>query len=158
QTLIHNAQLDDATHNVQVIDSVGPRGLLLLQAPPDVSAQNLTSELKTLPGFQYVIPHDFSSTPSASNNQASSSDNGPDPLGPSAGTGPALAPAAPSGIGRMMLLRDGTVMAQGAGVTNPWYKWTPDSTGSYVNGTWTQLASMHFSRLYFGSNVLEDGR
>jgi hypothetical protein len=47
----------------------------------------------------------------------------------------------------MMLLSDGTVMAEGGNVDNTWYKLTPDSTGSYVNGTWSQLASMHVARL-----------
>lgn len=58
----------------------------------------------------------------------------------------------------MMLLTDGTVMAQGGGVSKDWYKLTPDSTGNYHNGTWSSLASMSLERLYFGSNVLPDGR
>jgi hypothetical protein len=71
---------------------------------------------------------------------------------------------APEPIGTMLLLSDGTVMAQGGlgtnndGVSKVWYKLTPDSTGSYVNGTWTTLASMSTERLYFASNVLTDGR
>ena len=44
--------------------------------------------------------------------------------------------------GTMMLETDGTVLMEGGGVTNAWYRLTPDSSGSYVNGTWTQLASM----------------
>src|ERR1700734_2804015 len=48
--------------------------------------------------------------------------------------------------GSALLLTDGTVMVQdqgssGAGTSN-WWKLTPDNTGSYVNGTWTQLASL----------------
>ena len=41
-----------------------------------------------------------------------------------------------------------------------WYKLTPDSSGSYVNGTWTQIASLPsgYAPLYFGSAVLPDGR
>ncbi len=74
------------------------------------------------------------------------------------GTWTKLAHAAPNGIGTMMLLSDGTVMAQGSGTVNTWYKLTPDASGSYVNGTWTSRASMRVSRLYFGSNVLPDGR
>jgi len=59
----------------------------------------------------------------------------------------------------MLLLTDGTVMAQTAGNgTNTWFKLTPDSHGSYVNGTWSALASMHDTRLYFSSDVLRDGR
>jgi hypothetical protein len=74
-----------------------------------------------------------------------------------------LATAAPSsdGIGTMLLLSDGTVMAQGGGSSsfeNTWYKLTPDASGSYINGTWSKLASMHFTRLYYGSSVMPDGR
>jgi hypothetical protein len=41
-----------------------------------------------------------------------------------------------------------------------WWRLTPDNTGSYVNGTWSQLASMPstYGPLYFGSAVLPDGR
>jgi hypothetical protein len=68
-----------------------------------------------------------------------------------------------NGSGLMMLLSDGTVMVLGgqAGLGNAsssWYRLTPDSTGSYINGTWSQLASMHTARLYFTSDVLPDGR
>src|SRR5882757_2159419 len=72
----------------------------------------------------------------------------------------ALTNLAPARIGTMMLLTDGTVMAQGGGggfVTNTWFRLTPDSTGSYANGTWSSLQSMGLPRLYFGSNVLQNG-
>jgi hypothetical protein len=44
--------------------------------------------------------------------------------------------------------------------SNAWYRLTPDNTGSYINGTWTQLASMvsGYRPLYFASAVLADGR
>jgi hypothetical protein len=74
------------------------------------------------------------------------------------GTWTALAHAAPSGIGTMFLLSDGTVMAQGSGISKNWYHLTPDSSGSYQNGTWTTLAAMHNTRLYMPSQVLPDGR
>ncbi len=66
----------------------------------------------------------------------------------------------PAGIGTMELLSDGTVMASASvGPSSAaWYKLTPDASGSYVNGTWTQLASMSVNRLFFASNVLPDGR
>jgi hypothetical protein len=60
--------------------------------------------------------------------------------------------------GTMFLLSDGTVMAQGGGVSNNWYKLTPDSTGSYVNGTWSNLANSNDERLYYSSQILKDGR
>lgn len=68
-----------------------------------------------------------------------------------------LANTAPGGVETMLLLSDGTVMAQNGGGTG-WYRLTPDSTGSYINGNWTTLASMHYTRLYYSSDVLEDGR
>jgi len=67
----------------------------------------------------------------------------------------------PEPTGTMLLLSDGTVMAQGGGgghVSSSWYKLTPDSTGSYTNGLWTNRQSMYYSRLYFSSDVLPDGR
>ena len=56
-------------------------------------------------------------------------------------------------------LTDGTVLAQ-SGSQNTWYKLTPDNTGSYVNGTWSQVASLPpgYQPLYFASAVLADGR
>ena len=74
------------------------------------------------------------------------------------GTWTAMTNTAPAGLGTMILLTDGSVMAEGPGVTNTWYKLTPDSSGNYVNGTWSTLASMSLQRLYFGSKVLKDGR
>src|SRR6476659_2986564 len=58
-----------------------------------------------------------------------------------------------------LLLTDGTVIVQGES-TVTWWKLTPDNTGSYVNGTWTQIASMPagYSPLYYASAVLSDGR
>jgi hypothetical protein len=78
------------------------------------------------------------------------------------GTWAQLATLAPTQIGTMHLLTDGTVLAQGDlpgvnSITDRWYKLKPDASGSYQNGSWSQLASMHFTRLYFGSNVLPNG-
>ncbi len=62
-----------------------------------------------------------------------------------------------------LLLTDGTVMvqalsAQGSG-SRAWWRLTPDITGSYVNGTWTQLASAPsgYGPLYYASAVLPNG-
>jgi Kelch motif len=57
----------------------------------------------------------------------------------------------------MLLLTDGTVMCQQQGGIN-WKKLTPDSQGFYVNGSWSDLAPMHWKRLYYASAVLQDGR
>jgi len=56
----------------------------------------------------------------------------------------------------MLLLTDGTVMCQEEGGKR-WKKLTPDTTGSYVNGTWSDLAPMHWTRRYYASAVLADG-
>ena len=58
-----------------------------------------------------------------------------------------------------LLLTDGTVMVHDAGGQR-WFKLTPDSTGSYINGAWSQLASLSagYSPLYYASAVLKDGR
>jgi hypothetical protein len=62
-----------------------------------------------------------------------------------------------------LLLTDGTVIAH-AGSSADWYKLTPDINGSYVNGTWSQIASLpiingtQYAPLYFASAVLPDGR
>src|SRR5215469_3471942 len=65
------------------------------------------------------------------------------------------------------LLTDGRVMAHNSSFTAPntcghpdWYVLTPDINGSYVNGTWTQVASLPagYQPRFFGSGVLPDGR
>ena len=63
------------------------------------------------------------------------------------------------GPGTPLLLTDGTVMLADKGCQD-WWKLTPDQFGSYVNGTWTELASTPagYSPLYHGSAVLPDGR
>src|SRR5579863_1358726 len=63
------------------------------------------------------------------------------------------------GAANPLLLTDGTVIVQDAGCQD-WWRLTPDSTGSYANGTWTQIASLpkKYSPLYHSSAVLPDGR
>lgn len=58
-----------------------------------------------------------------------------------------------------LLLTDGTVMMHQYN-SGTWWKLTPTITGSYLDGTWTQLASMQsgYAPLYFASAVLPDGR
>ena len=68
--------------------------------------------------------------------------------------------------GTMLLESDGTVLVHNepdndtTGGTNQWWKLTPDANGSYVDGTWSQIASMSpdYSPLYFASAILPDGR
>jgi hypothetical protein len=65
----------------------------------------------------------------------------------------------PDGAVLTFQLTDGTVMAQGGGDSD-WWKLTPDNTGSYVNGTWSKLASLPAGYVpdAFASAVLADGR
>ena len=69
----------------------------------------------------------------------------------------------------MLLLTDGTVMVHELN-TSHWHRLTPDSSGSYVNGSWSTLASLPDNNgiptskggptnapLYFASAVLGDG-
>ena len=70
-------------------------------------------------------------------------------------------PAFPAGTA--LLLTDGTVMVHQEDPNDgyiQWYKLTPDMNGSYVNGTWTQMASLasNYGPLFFASAVLSDGR
>ena len=66
--------------------------------------------------------------------------------------------------GAMLQLTDGSVMMQDQGSNNAgtgnWWKLTPDTTGNYAAGTWTQLASMPsgYAPLYAATAVLPDGR
>ena len=65
--------------------------------------------------------------------------------------------------GVMLVLSDGSVIcktyAGGTdGIGNTWDKLTPNAQGSYIGGTWTSIAPMYDTRLYFSSQVLMDGR
>jgi len=72
----------------------------------------------------------------------------------------------PVNLGTALLLTDGTVIAHEENDQNnnvatlAWYKLTPDINGSYMNGTWSQIASLPtgYGPLFFGSAVLPDGR
>jgi hypothetical protein len=57
----------------------------------------------------------------------------------------------------MLLLTDGSVICQEQGGKR-WRKLTPDQQGSYVDGSWSDLAPMHWTRRYYASAVLADGR
>ena len=63
------------------------------------------------------------------------------------------------GAANPILLTDGSVLVQDAGFPD-WWKLTPDQNGSYVNGTWAEVASLPtgYSPLYHSSAVLPDGR
>ena len=65
----------------------------------------------------------------------------------------------PNAAGLGFLLTDGTVMFQGGSLSG-WLKLTPDNSGSYLNGTWSNLASLPagYAPAYFASAVLADSR
>ena len=68
---------------------------------------------------------------------------------------------APGAVNLMLLLPDGTVMAasnSASSSNSAWYRLSPDAQGSYVNGTWSVLASAHYGRLAYPAQVLRDGR
>jgi len=69
------------------------------------------------------------------------------------------APFGSNGASTALLMTDGTVMIQ-ATEAGQWYRLTPDKTGSYVNGTWSQAPSLPsgYTPLYYSSAVLPDGR
>jgi len=108
------------------------------------------SRLEASPPFEHARPStlalaapDFAST-------------GHSPWQPLA-TPPTFAP------GTMLLASDGTVLVHEEteiGATSAWYRLTPDSKGSYVDGTWSEIASMpsDYAPLYFASAILPDGR
>ena len=68
-------------------------------------------------------------------------------------------PDANLGLGNPLLLTDGTVILHQA-CGQAWWRLTPDPYGSYLNGTWSKIASLPagYGPLYFGSAVLADGR
>lgn len=65
----------------------------------------------------------------------------------------------PGGANLAFQLTDGTIMCQ-ANREQDWWKLTPDISGSYINGTWTKLASLQAGYVPddFASAVLADGR
>jgi hypothetical protein len=65
----------------------------------------------------------------------------------------------PFAASNQLLLTDGTVIAHN-GCAPDWWRLTSDSSGNYVNGTWSPIASLpaDYGPLYFASAVLADGR
>ena len=75
------------------------------------------------------------------------------------GTWTALKNQCPTSAAAEILMTDGTVLVNNTNAAG-WWRLTPDKTGSYVNGTWTQIASMPsgYTPLYFASAVLPNGQ
>jgi hypothetical protein len=70
----------------------------------------------------------------------------------------AASPFGMNGAGTALLMTDGTVMVQDN--ESNWYSLAPNKNGNYVEGTWTQKASLPagYGPLYFASAVLADGK
>jgi len=71
------------------------------------------------------------------------------------GSWSAVATQPADSIGICLLLPDGTVLAEGSGAN--WWALTPDSTGSYVNGTWTARNSSGWGHQDGSTAVLQNG-
>jgi hypothetical protein len=91
----------------------------------------------------------------------------PQVVSPSAAFWTKITTKPPVSVGSMVLLTDGRVLAHSepncsgcTGNYQNWYTLTPDNTGSYIKGTWTQVASLpgSYAPLFFGSAVLPDGK
>src|SRR5579871_1751621 len=65
---------------------------------------------------------------------------------------------APCGITVTIQATDGRILAQCLDGVGTWVALTPDSTGSYVNGSWSFLAPMPTPRLYFADQMLQNGK
>jgi hypothetical protein len=121
-----------------------------------VKAKSLKSNPQAWSQFLAQLPHRSGPAPSAT---------APRDVPDYGGTWQALPQntGVSSGLSNPLLLTDGTVIFNDSGTAN-WWKLTPDITGSYVNGTWTQIASLpvidstQYAPLYFASAVLPDGR
>lgn len=70
-----------------------------------------------------------------------------------------LASQPPVGMQMAFLMTDGSVLTQSY-AANTWYRYTPDATGGYADGSWTQVASLPtgYAPTAFASNVMADGR
>jgi hypothetical protein len=71
----------------------------------------------------------------------------------------AMSTALPSSFnpGHMLLLPDGRVMVQTDG-GSAWEFLSPDGSGHYGDGTWSSCPSMNYSREFYSSDVLQNGK
>ena len=70
-----------------------------------------------------------------------------------------IASQPPVGMQMAFLMTDGSVVAQSNG-GNTWYKYVPDATGNYSDGTWTQIATLPagYAPSAFASAVMNNGK
>src|SRR3569833_1112725 len=61
-------------------------------------------------------------------------------------------------------MTDGSILVSGwagdqtTSANLTWYRYAPDATGNYANGTWSKLASAPWGAQYYPSFILNDGR
>src|SRR5438477_8286264 len=80
-----------------------------------------------------------------------------------AGTWTATNNAPPSPVAHALLLTDGSVLVNSYffhSHVDSWYRLVPDSTGSYINGTWVAAGNLPsgYNPLYFASAVASTGQ
>ncbi len=65
----------------------------------------------------------------------------------------------PVGMQMAFLMTDGSVLAQSYSA-HTWYRYVPDSTGGYTDGTWSQVGSLQtgYAPTAMASDLLADGR
>jgi hypothetical protein len=67
----------------------------------------------------------------------------------------ALSSQPSDGIGVCLLMSDGTVLAEGS--SSNWWRLTPDSSGHYINGSWSSRHSSTWGHQTGSSAVLQNG-
>lgn len=80
-----------------------------------------------------------------------------------AGTWKKVTNPPPSAVAHSLLLTDGSVLVNSfffSTHVDTWYRLVPDSTGSYLNGTWVNAGNLPsgYNPLYFASAVLPSGQ
>jgi hypothetical protein len=129
--------------------------LIVISWPQFVSAQD---RIKPVP-HPFDIPQHAPAPASthfqsrAAVNRASSTSNAVSPWTPLTNQ----SPSGNSGVQIMIQSTDGSILVQSYDGQS-WMKLTPDAKGSYIEGTWSTLASEPVARLYFASQILTDGR
>lgn len=149
------------------------RNLLLAGAASTIAAvPALAASELVMPPMSTATAHYFATHSDAyalflkqlgSPDRASGANAPPRTITGNGGAWQTVAKAPAGGLCNPVLLTDGSVMVASCD-TPKWYKLTPDITGNYAKGTWTQLASLpmiggtQYAPLYHASGVLPDGR
>jgi hypothetical protein len=136
--------------------------VLVIASTPNASAHRLSVALTD----QASASTSMRAFPPLGRPKPSGSDPSSDVSGTASPWTPLKNPAPFGTPGTMLLESNGTVLVHNepdnnvTGGTTDWWKLTPDSKGSYIDGTWSQIASMPagYTPLYFGSAILPDGR